>query len=629
MIEYRYRVAGTETVTRFAESREDLDEFAAWVDRVRAARVPIGADTETTGLDWYAPHFRVRTVQFGTETEAWVIPVELSDAHMHYAAEALRTLPYLVFHNAPYDGLVIDRCVPGVTLESLWPRIRDTRIRAHLVDPRMRHEGGMGLGLKDLSASLIDPSAPDTAAGLYAEFRKIKKTKNTGWAAIDVRNPLYVQYAGLDAILAARLEAKLITLLRFHDIPSTLVQFEHRVALICAQMMRRGMLLDEEYTRNLKRRLTAETAEQSAIAARYGVESVNAPKQVVEALRGMGEVWTETTDTGNPSVGKDVLLPLADLDRDWRRIGARTPNPLADAVLRAKRSGKWESAYADNMLKGMDAFGRIHPNINSLQARTARMSITGPALQTLPSGDWSIRRAMMADEGHRMISVDYAAVEMRVLAALAPEPVMIDAIANGRDLHDYTAELVYGKGFTKAHRKIAKAIGFGKVYGGGVATICRQTGAPRDDVANALREYDRIYRGIYRYSRRLQDRARWDGYVVRTPSGRRLPLDRDRVYAATNYVVQSSARDVLCQALVDLDGAGLGEHLLLPVHDEVVAQAPADVAEDVAAEIGRVMSMQFYGVPLATDAETGGRSWGSLYMDEATRRAHDPFYLAA
>jgi DNA polymerase-1 len=118
--------------------------------------------------------------------------------------------------------------------------------------------------------------------------------------------------------------------------------------------------------------------------------------------------------------------------------------------------------------------------------------------------------------------------------------------------------------------------------------------------------------------------------VVWTPVGRRLPLDRDRVYAATNYMVQSTARDVLCQALIDMDDKGLvDDYLYLPIHDEVLGAAPDDVAEEVAREVGKSMSMDFFGVPLDTDPEVGGRSWGSLYMKKAaTMTEHDPWYAA-
>lgn len=174
--------------------------------------------------------------------------------------------------------------------------------------------------------------------------------------------------------------------------------------------------------------------------------------------------------------------------------------------------------------------------------------------------------------------------------------------------------MVYGEGFTKAHRKIAKAVGFGKVYGGGAATIQRQTGAPMESVREALAGYDRTFPGIKRFAKRLQSRAEYGKKEVVTVSGRHLPLDRDRLYAATNYVVQSTSRDLLAQAIVDVFDAGLGDHLLLPVHDELIAQAPAAEAEDVIREIGRLMETpDFLGVPILSDPEVYGPSWGHGY----------------
>jgi DNA polymerase-1 len=306
---------------------------------------------------------------------------------------------------------------------------------------------------------------------------------------------------------------------------------------------------------------------------------------------------------------------------------------LADAVLHSKRAGKWRTSYALPMRDGLDEGGRIHARISSLQARTARMSISGPPFQQLPSGDWTIRRALIADPGHRIFSVDYSAVEMRVLAALADEKTMKRAIAEGRDLHDFTAELIWGPDFTKAHRKMGKGVGFGKVYGGGATTLSRQTGAPIEEVKAAVAAYDRVYPGIRRYSHKVQREARANGYVVITPTGRRVPLDRDRVYAATNYAVQSTARDVLCQALLNMHDRGLTDFLLLPIHDECLGSAPADVTEDVAREVGEAMRMEFFGVPLDTDPEVGGRSWGSLYMklpngkyDHELRSREDEWY---
>ncbi|MFJ6636620.1 DNA polymerase [Streptomyces sp. NPDC091376] len=625
---FPYTVAGEETMTRVPETAADLDEFRMWVEQKASAGEMIGSDTETSGLQTFSPTYRLRTVQFGDARNAWVLQTEARPEMQEAARWALLTLPLLVFHNAPFDLLVLDRHL-RVPLATLAPKVTDSKIIAHLFDPRPKHEGGYGLALKELCARDVDPSAPDTQGDLTAVFRSIGETKATGWAKIDINHPTYLQYAGLDAILVSRLLPILRKRLADAGVPQRLVDFEHRVMLVCAKMERRGMLVDQGYVRTLVDRLQEEATLHADRAKEYGVTSVNAPKQVSEALVGMGETLTETTDSGALKVDKSILLDLADLDQNWQPRGTRKPNLLADAVLRSKRAGKWRTSYGIPMRDDLDSDGRVHAKINSLQARTARMSVAGPPFQQLPSGDWTIRRAILPDVGHRIFSVDYSAVEMRVLAALADESVMKRAIAEGRDLHGFTAELIYGPDYTSFHRKLCKGVGFGKVYGGGALTLSRQTGAPLPDVKKAIGAYDRTYRGIKRYSSKLQREARADGYIVWTPVGRRLPLDRDRVYAATNYAVQSTARDVLCQALIDMDDRGLTEYLLLPIHDEALGCAPDDIADDVAREVGEAMAMDFFGVPLETAPEVGGRSWGSLYMKKAeTMIEHDPWYAA-
>ncbi|MEU5693881.1 DNA polymerase [Actinosynnema sp. NPDC020468] len=600
------------------QDTDDLVSFRSWVEAVGGQVVAF--DTETTGLNLWRSDFRVRLVQFGDRHTAWVLPVDRQGQDARQAervraecARALRRVPGFTVHNVTFDALVVNRHLE-VDLDDLWQRVTDTAILAHLCDPRGPEDGGSGQGLKANAARYVDPAAPDPAAELYGEFHAIGHTKETGWAYIDLWNPLYLLYAGLDVILGRRLYDVLSAEASNRGFDG-LARFEREVALVCAKMARTGMRVDPAYLTGLSDSLKTEAAEWSGVAAMFGVTSVNAPNQVSAALLGMGEVLTETTDAGSFKVDKEVLAPLADLNRDWERVGARDPNPLAEAVLRAKRASKWKKSYVDSMLEGRDANDRIHPSIASLKARTARMSISGPPLQQLPSREWRIRRAILADSDTWVIgSVDYQAVEMRVIAALSNDPVMIQAILDGKDLHGYTAELVYGKDYSKRQRDLMKGVGFGKLYGGGASTLARQTGAPVDQVKHAIRQYDRVYRGIVRYSRRLENRAKYGRKEVVTPSGRVIPLDRRRLYAATNYVVQSTARDVLAEALLRLDEAGLTEFLRLPVHDEVLFTASKTDAEEVGREVSRLMAVDsFYGVPLATDLEIGGRSWGSLY----------------
>lgn len=599
---YTYRVNGDECSIHFPAAKQELGDFLDWV-----IRQPVAVDTETTGLNYWDAAFRCRLVQFGTPTTAWVLRADLfSDV----ISAGLQRAPRLLMHNAPFDGLVLDSA-GLMSLDDVLAKTTDTYILAHLIDPRAEEDGGVGHHLKALSAMYVDPAAPDTQRALLAVFKELGLTKDTGWAGIPIDHPTYVTYAGLDVLLTSRLYDRLAPDVETMGL-GKLARFEHAVQGATARMMKRGMLIDTVYTQSLVGKLAEEKARWDAVAREHGVEKVNSTAQVAKALAAMGEELTETTPTGKDKVDADILLRLADIDRDLKRIEAREPNPLAEAVFHSKRASKWSTSYAQALLNDHDAANRIHADIRSLQARTARMSISRPPLQQLPSNDGLVRRCFIPDPGMVIGGIDYKNIEMRILASLANEPTMKKAIAEGADLHDNAATLMYGPDFTKGQRKLAKVTGFGKVYGGGATTLQRQTGAPREAVEHAIAMYDRLYPAIKRYSYRLQRMAGEDGMVV-SPWGRPLPVDDNRLYSATNYVVQSTARDVLAQALVELEAAGFGENLLLPVHDEVIFQAPAADAEEVMAAMVDTMNATMGDVKIEAEGKVYGASWGHGY----------------
>lgn len=607
MRDQTYRLAGETCTIHFPETDDDASEFLAWHREQRL----VGLDTETTGLDVFSADHGLRLVQFGNATEAWVLRADQFAAQIREALARGGVLYAL--HNMTYDLLVLDRH-EYAALDDLGPKCFDTTILAHLLDPRPKDKGGTGRGLKDLAAVWIDPSAPDTATELHTVFRReYQADAETGWRVIDVDHPVYWLYAGLDVLLSSRLFSALAAVVKSTGL-SNLSTFDHEIALVLATMQRRGIKLDVRYTEKLSAELSDEAERYATIAATFGVSSVNSPPQVVEALTAMGETLSEKTPSGAPKVDKEVLAVMADIDaRSWERLGVREPNPLADAILRSKRAGKWRTSYTEAMLDLRDGADRIHPSINGLAARTARMSVSNPPLQQLPSGDWRIRRCMVADPGKVIVACDFAQIEMRVLAALCGDERLQHAILNGIDLHDFTASLIFGEDFTKGQRKIAKMAGLAKVYGGGATTIARQGGISMQQAKEASDGYARAYPGITRWSRKVQRSAEFGECEVVTPSGRHLPLDRSRTYAAGNAVIQSSAADIFKEALLDLVDAGLGDCLLLPVHDEVVAQADEKDANEIVHEISRVMNRDFYGIPLLSDPEVYGRSWGHGY----------------
>ncbi|WP_329168362.1 DNA polymerase [Streptomyces sp. NBC_01267] len=629
MIEHTFPVLGELIPVHVPENADDLREFRVWVTDMANRGIRVAVDSETTGLATFSPGFRIRCIQFGTADVAWVLRVELSQQLTRAASWALNLLPALSMFNRNFDSLAIDRHIPGITMETLAPKTLDGYIYCHLSDPRRRDQGGPGNRLKEASEHYVDRNAPDTQNGLIEEFHKIGETKDTGWPVISINNPVYLSYAGGDVILTARLLPKVQARVKELGVNPNLPAFEHEVGYVCALIERRGMRINREYTTQLSAELLEESARWAEEAKKYGVANVNSTKQLSEALLGMGELIPERTDGGAVQVDGKVLKRLADVDKQWDPIESRTPNPLAMAVLRSKRASKWRTSYAEAMLRTADESDRVHPKIGALAARTARMSISDPPFQQLPSGKWEVRHCVRADDGHRMISVDYSSVEPRVMAALSGDERMTAAIMRGDDLHNLTAASVYGPGFTPGQRKVAKVVQLGVAYGGGAKTIAAQTGLSLSAAQAAVKGYKRTYPQLARYIRRLQGQVIRDGYTLRTPSGRRLVFDRDAAYASFNGEIQSTARDIFAQGLLEIHARGLTPHVLLPVHDEIIADATDNQAAEVAREIGEAMTMSLRGIPLGTDPDVGGHSWGSLYMKKAdTMTAHDSWYAA-
>ncbi|WP_424216381.1 DNA polymerase (plasmid) [Streptomyces sp. BI20] len=606
-----------------------------WINRNRRM---IAYDTETTGLKVYSEGFQVRVAQFGTETEAWAIPVEADrDYYSHIVRCALEHIESLTMHNAPYDWLATDKSL-GFKLEDMWRKTVDTRTISHLIDSRGRQEGGTGHGLEYLGAAYLGGDAEEGAVALKEEFRKIKATKATGYARIDLWNLPYLNYGLVDVIIAARLRAKLTPL-----IPRSargLLPMETELAFIGAYMQRKGFLLDRDYTEKLSAQyvydynVAADAAEED-----WGITSINAQMQVIYALLRDGAIrapkqWLAALREEKPDVWESlglggrqiaprgaVLLGetktgLPQLDKKALEELVKRGHPLAKIVRDGKRALKWDKSYAAAFLADADESDRIHATINTLLARTARMSVTDPALQTLPSSEWAIRACFIADPGELICGIDYSNMELRVLAALAQDQVMMKAFLDGLNLHNVTATAAFGDmpfiDGKHPEYKLGKGSNFAKVFGGGWKTLVTQFGAAPEAAKAVVKAFDDTYKGVTAYAEKNRSEAIRFGYVT-TDSGRVLHVDRDRLYSSTNYKVQGFARDLMGQGALRVHRAGYLDYMRLIVHDEFILSAPKKQAKEIAHEVGKLMSCEWQGVSIPTEAEVYGRSWGDGY----------------
>jgi DNA polymerase I len=597
------KVSGEQVSIWIVERPEDLEQFR---DFIRANLRGLAFDTETTGLDIYSRDYKLRLAQFGTRDTAYVIPVELFGAFE--VIRALKALRVLIIQNASFDLQVAERCL-GVPMEDLWPKVKDLKIYAHLVDSRGREEGGTGTSLEDITRAYIDAEIADRVKGSMVEIAKsLKTTKAKVWKAVPLDHHGYNLYAGMDPILNVRGMEALEP--RVPVVSRPLISFEHELAEILSYYERGGFLLDEEYTQNLRIKLMHDQEVAEAEALCFGVENVNSTEQVADGFERLGVRIKSRTPSGKRKVDKAFLA-------EQLKSGNSHAEVLAEAIHDAKKARKWRTTWVESFLNGMDAQGRCHASINPLRARTARMSITGIPAQTLPSGDWMIRRCFIADLGHRIVSVDYQAQELRILAALSGDETMIQAFRDDLDLHLMTAQAAWGNWVTKEspERKYAKVVNFGRVYGGGPRTVAEQTGLSYPEAKRVVEAFDKRYPGVKKLSDRLMREAQQNGYII-SPSGRVMYVDRDRGYAAMNYMVQGTGRDVTARGIVKLHKAGFTPYMRLPIHDETLSSLPAGQAEWGGARIAELMAETMGPVFIGTDAEVGARSWGSLYGAE-------------
>lgn len=597
-------IAGQTARINVLEGESDVDEFKDFVRR----NPHLDFDTEGTGLDIFSRNYRLRLVQLGAGFDSYVLPVELGPRYAWLAAQALRFATSVTAHNLTYDALVADAHL-GVPLEELFPKGFDTGIASRLLDSRAAHEGGHGHSLEDLVAHFIDPGVAAEIKGSVREMAKeLKTTKAKFWSTVPINHKGYNLYAGMDTIFAGML--KKILLSKLPEKSKRLLNYEHELAMINAILTRKGYLLDLEYVEEKEKQLTMEQELYEREAANLGLENVNSPAQVGKALVKSGWHPEEFTDNGQPKVAKKALDALV-----------KAGNPIADAVQKAKRANKWNEAYFRTFLTEADIDGRIHAFINTMAARTARYSITRPALQTLPSFDFMVRMAFLADEGSANAGIDYVNQELRVMAVRSGDLVMLDAFRNDKDLHQITADAASRAIGREIARSAGKTANFSKAFGGGAKAISDGAGLDIQTAQLLSKTFDETYRGVKAWNDELMGIARKQGYIENW-IGRRLYVDKQRAYAALNYDTQGGAREITAQAQIRLHRAGYTDLMRLPVHDEIIFNLPIDTAEELAVELGHIMEAKMTGpggdLMITTDPDIYGRSWGDGYVE--TRR---------
>lgn len=570
-------------------SIEDASEFFRWLSE----QDRVAFDTETTGLDVYAHEFKIRLIQFGTRDIAWVIEFEKWQGLI---AEVFRRFEGTwVAHNSRYDIACLKRY--GIVVP--WAKVDDTMIMMRLGDPNG------SAALKTAATIHVSAAAGRSQKDLHTAMRKNK----WDWSTVPIDYPAYRYYAALDTILTARLfEAPICEEARRSPVYET----EMQVRAICSRMEENGMFIDAEYAEKKAHegRAEAHASKVSALST-YGI-SITSSQQLSRWFLTNGVPLTKATRSGGASVDADTLEEIiadATLSKDAR--------DLAEVALRVRRIEKLTSAYYDNFLNMRDANGFVHPSIETVQAKTGRMSIRDPALQTLPrvTADpttRSVRRCVIpANDDFVILSCDYSQIELRLAAALSGCEPMMQAFRDSDDFFTTTMQDVYRDPTITAkdpRRAAIKTYWYASLYGAGVSKLAAAAGvtvadmqALKDGVVKAYPELEQMKRDAEREARLN------DGWVTNV-YGRRLQVQPGLEYVATNYKLQSTAADVLKRAIVNLGHAGLDEFMMVPVHDEIVMSVPKADAEEIKHLTADIMACNDFHLTMPAVGDFGA-SW--------------------
>ncbi|QPG27179.1 DNA polymerase I [Pantoea sp. SM3640] len=426
-------------------------------------------------------------------------------------------------------------------------------------------------------------------------------------------------YAAEDADVTLQLHLKMWPELEKEAGPRKVFeQIEMPLLTVISRIERNGVLIDQAILAQHSKELTARLAELELKAHELAGEPFNlsSTKQLqVILFEKQGIKPTKKTPGGAPSTSEEVLAELA-LDY-----------PLPKVILEHRGLSKLKSTYTDKLPLMINPLsGRVHTSYHQAVTATGRLSSADPNLQNIPVRNDEgrrIRQAFVAAKGYRIVAADYSQIELRIMAHLSQDKGLLDAFAQGEDIHRATASEVFGVPLDKVsaeQRRSAKAINFGLIYGMSAFGLSRQLNIGAGEAKKYMDLYFERYPGVLRYMENTRQLAASKGYVE-TIEGRRLWLPdikssnairrKAAERAAINAPMQGTAADIIKRAMIAVD-AWLEQQndnsvrMIMQVHDELVFEVKAEAVEAASQKIRALMegSVQL-DVPLLVEVGVG------------------------
>ena len=572
-------------VIKVLETPNEARTLLAALKKNQKPDSPYALDFETTALRPSASmddYVRITSIAVNATT-SYVVDHWLCGSFGSMVDEILDAGPYYVF-NVNFEGRWFD-----------WEVDHPAKISRALLDVAHMRRSVMGGG----------PWSLLTMAKADLNVKLDKTEQNSSWGSEELSNSQYF-YAGYDAIVTKRLGNKW----RVEMTPERwngfwVINEAWRAVNECEDT---GLLLDVDWHRGLiamwtKRRIAAEKAIRKLVNTQQ-VANIRSKKQISDFLKNLLDAdsirdWPKTDKTQQLKTDRNIL----------RSMSYIAPYPLSRflaALMVFNRADKYLGTYGETLLTKqlLSEDGRIHGRLNMAAAITGRFSSSNPNQQNFPRAP-NFRRSFRAGKGKKKVIADYSGVEIRVLAELSGDKILLhDAIYD--DVHTQSAIAIYGitniEDFkkrlkdkdprAKEMRARAKGFTFQLLYGAAAPALAIVLRCSIAQAAEAIDAWARRYSKAYAYRQYMFEKMRHDGFLP-CASGRTIFVKRQErtMPVAANYPIQGSAADVMYRAMTrvqeEIENSGIDAVMMTSVHDELLLLADEDCAEE-AAEILKI-----------------------------------------
>ncbi|WP_413201108.1 DNA polymerase I [Nostoc piscinale] len=613
----------SEIQPRIINSEAKLTELVNILQQFTDPTNPVAWDTETSDLEPRDAALVGIGCCWGTQPdESAYIPLAHKNGENLNPETALAALrPILesanypkTFQNGKFDRLVF-RC-QGINLAGI---VFDTMLASYVLNPDTSHN------LTDLALRYLGLSIQN-----YAELVPKGKT------IADLDIAAVANYCCFQVYATWQLVEKLREELdKFPALSKLLLEVEQPLEAVLAEMEYTGVSIDSAYLQELSQQLEIDLAKLEAQATEIAGEKFNlgSPKQLSQILfekLGLSTKYSRKIQTGY-STDAATLEKLLEVDNTG----------FVEAIIEYRTLSKLKSTYVDALPALVRAdTQRVHTDFNQAATSTGRLSSSNPNLQNIPirtAFSRQIRKAFLPEKNYLMVAADYSQIELRILAHLSQEPLLVKAYQQNEDIHTVTARLVFEKeDVSPDERRIAKTINFGVIYGMGSLKFSRSTGIDKNVANEFIKRFNERYAKVFAYLESVKKQAIAQGYVetilgrrryfdFQTNSLRKLKntnpedidlsklknigaFDAGLLRSAANAPIQGSSADIIKIAMVRLHEIlkQYQARLLLQVHDELVFEVPPHEWEELQPQIKSVMEGAVtLTVPLLVEVRAG------------------------